>query len=256
MSYRLGVDVGGTFTDLLLINEGDSSFHIAKVPSTPADPSIGVLRGTDRVCELAGIDAGEIDHVMHGSTIATNAILTGQGARVGLVTTQGYRHILQIARSYVPGGLGAWVIFNKTPPLAPLKLTVEARERIGAKGEIVEPLDEDALRESLRHLKRQGIDALTISLFNSYTNDVHERAAGFSDGTRVLSTYANADVYFLTGNSTITAVTTSHFWPSGLYYDFNVFWGGSFNESGGDHYISLITSDASKDANVHISERI
>ena len=178
MSYRLGVDVGGTFTDLLLINEADSSFHIAKVLSTPADPSIGVLSGTDRVCELAGIAPDEIDHVMHGSTIATNAILTGQGARVGLVTTQGYRHILQIARSYVPGGLGAWVIFNKTPPLAPLKLTVEARERIGAKGDVVEPLDEDALRQSLRHLKRQGIDALTISLFNSYTNDVHEKAAG------------------------------------------------------------------------------
>ena len=178
MSYRLGVDVGGTFTDLLLINEADSSFHIAKVPSTPADPSIGVLHGTDRVCELAGIAPGEIDHVMHGSTIATNAILTGQGARVGLVTTAGYRHILQIARSYVPGGLGAWVIFNKTPPLAPLKLTVEAKERIGAKGDVVEPLDEEALRDALRHLKRLGIDALTISLFNSYTNDVHERAAG------------------------------------------------------------------------------
>ena len=178
MSYRLGVDVGGTFTDLLLINEADSSFHVAKVPSTPADPSIGVLHGTDRVCELAGIAPGEIDHVMHGSTIATNAILTGQGARVGLVTTAGYRHILQIARSYVPGGLGAWVIFNKTPPLAPLKLTVEAKERIGAKGDVVEPLDEEALRDALRHLKRLGIDALTISLFNSYTNDVHERAAG------------------------------------------------------------------------------
>ena len=178
MSYRLGVDVGGTFTDLLLINEADSSFHVAKVPSTPADPSIGVLHGTDRVCELAGIAPGEIDHVMHGSTIATNAILTGQGARVGLVTTAGYRHILQIARSYVPGGLGAWVIFNKTPPLAPLKLTVEAKERIGAKGNVVEPLDEEALRDALRHLERLGIDALTISLFNSYTNDVHERAAG------------------------------------------------------------------------------
>ena len=178
MSYRLGVDVGGTFTDLLLINEADSSFHVAKVPSTPADPSIGVLHGTDRVCELAGIAPGEIDHVMHGSTIATNAILTGQGARVGLVTTAGYRHILQIARSYVPGGLGAWVIFNKPPPLAPLKLTVEAKERIGAKGDVVEPLDEEALRDALRHLKRLGIDALTISLFNSYTNDVHERAAG------------------------------------------------------------------------------
>ena len=178
MSYRLGVDVGGTFTDLLLINEADSSFHIAKVPTTPADPSIGVLNGTDRVCELAGIEPAEIDQVMHGSTIATNAILTGQGARVGLVTTAGYRHILQIARSFVPGGLGAWVIFNKTPPLAPLKLTVEAKERIGAKGDVVEPLDEEALRDVLRHLKRLGIDALTISLFNSYTNDVHERAAG------------------------------------------------------------------------------
>ena len=178
MSYRLGVDVGGTFTDLLLINEADSSFHIAKVPSTPDDPSIGVLHGTDRVCELAGIAPSEIEHVMHGSTIATNAILTGQGARVGLVTTEGYRHVLQIARSFVPGGLGAWVIFNKTPPLAPLALTVEAKGRIGAKGEIVTPLDEDALRKSLRHLKRKGIDALTISLFNSYTNDAHERLAG------------------------------------------------------------------------------
>ncbi len=178
MSYRLGVDVGGTFTDLLLINEADSSFHIAKVPSTPDDPSIGVLNGTDRVCELASIAPSEIEHVMHGSTIATNAILTGQGARVGLVTTEGYRHVLQIARSFVPGGLGAWVIFNKTPPLAPLALTVEAKGRIGAKGEIVTPLDEDALRKSLRHLKRKGIDALTISLFNSYTNDAHERLAG------------------------------------------------------------------------------
>ncbi|MBT4425751.1 MAG: hydantoinase/oxoprolinase family protein, partial [Rhodospirillaceae bacterium] len=178
MSYRLGVDVGGTFTDLLLINEADSSFHIAKVPSTPADPSIGVLNGTDKVCELAGIAPGQIEHVMHGSTIATNAILTGKGARVGLVTTEGYRHVLQIARSFVPGGLGAWVIFNKTPPLAPLKLTIEARERIGANGEIVTPLNEDALRQSLRHLKRKGIDALTISLFNSYTNDAHERLAG------------------------------------------------------------------------------
>ena len=84
---------------------------------------------------------------MHGTTVATNAILTGRGARVGLVTTRGYRHVLQIARSFVPGGLGAWVIFNKTPPLAPLALTVEAHERIDARGEIVETLDEDSLRE-------------------------------------------------------------------------------------------------------------
>ena len=178
MAYRLGVDVGGTFTDVLLIDEADSSFHVAKVPSTPADSSIGVLNGIARVCELADIRPGAIQNVMHGTTVATNAILTGKGARVGLVTTKGYRHVLQIARSFVPGGLGAWVIFNKTPPLAPLALTVEAHERIDARGEIVETLDEDELRESLRSLKQKGIDALTISLINSYTNDSHEKIAG------------------------------------------------------------------------------
>ncbi len=178
MAYRLGVDVGGTFTDVLLINEVDSSFHVAKVPSTPADSSIGVLHGIARACELANIEPGAIQDVMHGTTVATNAILTGKGARVGLVTTKGYRHVLQIARSFLPGGLGAWVIFNKTPPLAPLALTVEAQERIDARGEIIETLDEDSLRESLRSLRKKGIDALTISLINSYTNDSHETIAG------------------------------------------------------------------------------
>ena len=178
MAYRLGVDVGGTFTDLLLINEADSATHVAKVPSTPADPSLGVLHGLARICQAAGIAPDAIDNVMHGSTVATNAILTGQGVRVGLVTTRGYRHILQIARSFVPGGLAAWVNFNKSPPLAPLKLTVEAQERIGARGEIVEPLDEEKLRQSLRYLKKRGVDAVTISFINAYTNDAHERIAG------------------------------------------------------------------------------
>ncbi len=178
MAYRLGVDVGGTFTDVLLINEADSSFHVAKVPSTPADSSIGVLNGIARVCDAALIPPDAIQNVMHGTTVATNAILTGKGARVGLVTTNGYRHVLQIARSFVPGGLGAWVIFNKTPPLAPLALTVEADERIGARGEIIEALDEEKLRKSLQLLKRRGIDSLTIALINSYTNDAHERRAG------------------------------------------------------------------------------
>ena len=182
MAYRLGVDVGGTFTDVLLINEADSSFHVAKVPSTPADSSIGVLNGIARVCDAAQIPPDAIQDVMHGSTVATNAILTGKGARVGLVTTKGYRHVLQIARSFVPGGLGAWVIFNKTPPLAPLALTVEAHERIGAKGEIVETLDEERLRQSLQFLKRRGIDSLTISLINSYTNDAHNSVRANREG--------------------------------------------------------------------------
>jgi len=108
MSYRVGVDVGGTFTDLLLIDENDGTTFTAKVPSTPADPSVAVLNGIAQVCERAGIDPREVTHVLHGTTVATNAVLTGSGARVGLVTTKGYS---QIYRSRVrscpersPGG--------------------------------------------------------------------------------------------------------------------------------------------------------
>ena len=173
--YRLGADVGGTFTDILLIEESSGRSFTAKVPSTPADSSIGVLNRIERVCEQAGVSPADISHVMHGTTVATNTVLTASGARVGLVTTKGYKQVLQIARSYVPGGLGGWVIFNKSDPLAPLELTIEADERIGAKGEIVRPLDEDALVEALKALSGAGIEALTVSLMNAYANGVHEQ---------------------------------------------------------------------------------
>jgi N-methylhydantoinase A len=96
-------------------------------------------------------------------------------ARVGLVTTKGYRQILQIARSFVPGALTGWVLYNKSIPLAPLELTSEVPERIGARGEVVEPLDEGATRQALRRLKNRRIEALTISLINAYANGVHEQ---------------------------------------------------------------------------------
>jgi N-methylhydantoinase A len=175
MSYRLGVDVGGTFTDLLLVNEKTGMTWSAKVPSTPKDQSVGVLNGLTRVCAKAGISPTQIDHVMHGTTVATNTVLTGTGARCGLVTTKGYRQVLQIARSYVPGGLGGWVIYNKSLPMAPLACTIEADERVSAKGEVVRALDEAALRASLRTLKVQKIEALTVSLINSFANESHER---------------------------------------------------------------------------------
>jgi len=175
MAYRLGVDVGGTFTDLLLVHEKSGKTWSAKVPSTPEDQSIGVVNGMMRVCEYAGIDPALIDHVMHGTTVATNTILTSTGAKCGLVTTKGYRQVLQIARSFVPGGLGGWVIYNKSLPLAPLACTIEADERVSARGEIVHPLDEARLRASLRELKSKKIEALTISLVNSFANDKHEK---------------------------------------------------------------------------------
>jgi len=175
MTYRLGVDVGGTFTDLFLVDEKSGRTFTAKVPSTPADQSIGVLKGIERVCLKAGIDALAIDHVMHGTTVATNTVLTGTGARCGLVTTKGYAQVLQIARSYVPGGLGGWVIYNKSLPMAPLACTIEARERVGAKGDVVLALEESQLRQGLRSLKAKSIEALTVSLINSFANAAHER---------------------------------------------------------------------------------
>ncbi|HHQ14614.1 MAG TPA: hydantoinase/oxoprolinase family protein [Chromatiales bacterium] len=176
MSYRLGVDVGGTFTDLLLVDEKSGKIHTAKVPSTPEDSSIGVLNGIKRVCENAGIDPTKITHVMHGTTVATNTILEMSGAKVGLVTTKGYRQVLQIARSFVPGGLGGWVIYNKSLPLAPLALTIEADERVGADGQIVSKLKIGTLERELRRLKKKGIEALTISLINSFANPANEKA--------------------------------------------------------------------------------
>ena len=176
MTYRLGVDVGGTFTDLILVNESSGDIHTAKVPSTPDDSSVGVMNGVERVCGNAGIDPSEISQVMHGTTVATNTVLTGSGSKVGLVTTKGYKQVLQIARSYVPGGLGGWVIYNKSDPLAPLACTIEAEERMGADGKPVRGLDAKALEKAMDQLKEENIEALTVSLINSYANPKHEKA--------------------------------------------------------------------------------
>jgi len=178
MSYRLGVDVGGTFTDLLLISEETGETYTAKVPSTPEDSSVGVLNGVARICEESGVDPHKIGRVMHGTTVATNAVLQGKGAKVGLVTTQGYEQTLQVARSFCPGGLGGWVTFNKNPLLAPLELTIGANERMDANGNIVRELDENELRKDLETLKATGeVEALTICFVNAYINGDNEQKA-------------------------------------------------------------------------------
>jgi N-methylhydantoinase A len=175
MSYRLGVDVGGTFTDLIVIDEVSGRAVRDKVPSTPHDPSQAVIAGARQLCERAGISPAELGLFLHGTTVATNAVLEGKVARVGLVVTEGYRHILQIARSLVPGGIAAWIIWPKPEPMAPLEATIEVPERMGADGVIVRPLDEAKLRANLKRLATEKVEAITICLINSYMNDVHER---------------------------------------------------------------------------------
>jgi len=174
MSYRIGVDVGGTFTDVLLMNETSGETFRAKTSSTPEDQSIGMLRGIEKVCQAAGITLNDISEVLHGTTVATNAILEGKGAKVGLVTTHGFRQVLQIARSFVPGGLAGWIIWPKPEPLAALENTVEVVERINAQGEVITELDEKSVRAGLETLKGRQIEALSVSLINSYANGAHE----------------------------------------------------------------------------------
>lgn len=178
MGYRLGVDVGGTFTDLLLFDTDSGAFWRHKTPSTPHDSSEGILNGVTAVCAKAGITAGAIDYFLHGTTVATNAVLEGKGARVGLVTTEGYRDIMQIARSYVPGGLAGWIIWPKPQPLAALEDTVTVKGRMNAEGQEVRPLDEADVRAQLARLKAQGVEAVTVSLINAYANGAHEARIG------------------------------------------------------------------------------
>ena len=178
MSYRLGVDVGGTFTDLLLFDERSGQSWRTKTPSTPSDSSEGILAGVDEVCRNAGIAPEGIGLFLHGTTVATNAMLEGKGARVGLIVTEGYRQILQIARSYVPGGLAGWIIWPKPEPLAALEDTFEVGGRMNAAGEEVRPLDEDSVRAALVALKAEGVEAVTVSLMNAYLNGAHEQRIG------------------------------------------------------------------------------
>jgi N-methylhydantoinase A len=178
MGYRLGVDVGGTFTDLLLFNVETGAFWRHKTPSTPHDSSVGILTGVTAICAEAGVEPSAIDYFLHGTTVATNAVLEGKGARVGLVTTEGYRHVMQIARSYVPGGLAAWIIWPKPTPLAALEDTVTIKGRINAEGKELRPLHETDVRAQLGILKRQGVEAITVSLINAYASGVHEARVG------------------------------------------------------------------------------
>ncbi|HJS48786.1 MAG TPA: hydantoinase/oxoprolinase family protein, partial [Gaiellaceae bacterium] len=175
MTYRLGVDVGGTFTDLLLVHDESGAMYRVKTPSTPTDPSEGVLVGVRRICEESNVPSGDVAYVQHGTTVATNAMLEAKGARVGLITTRGFKQILHLARSQTPGPLAGWIIMLKPDPPAALEDTREAKERMSAQGEAIEPVDGGQVQEIVRDLVESGVETLTVSLINSYANPSHER---------------------------------------------------------------------------------
>ena len=174
---KLGVDVGGTFTDVLVLAENSDELTIAKVLSTPDDQSAGVIAGIAAACEKRGISPSELELILHGSTVVTNMILESKGAAGGLVTTAGHEQVLHLARAWTPGPLYGWMGMEKPPPLVPLWRTKPVVGRLSATGEEVEPLDEAAVKTAVEELLADGVESLTISLLNSYVNPVHERRA-------------------------------------------------------------------------------
>ncbi len=173
---RIGVDVGGTFTDLILVDEESGRITVDKVPSTPDDPARGVIEGVTRLCERAGVRIDEVDNLLHGTTVATNIALTHTGAEVGMLTTEGFRDILHIARHKRP--LNFSLQQDLPWQVRPLvkrrhRLTVKERVTVPA-GEVLVPLDEDEVRAQVRALRDAGVDAIAVCLLHSYLNPAHE----------------------------------------------------------------------------------
>ncbi|MDQ2052219.1 hydantoinase/oxoprolinase family protein [Natronolimnohabitans sp. A-GB9] len=175
MTHNLGVDVGGTFTDVIVFDEATHELTIDKVLSTPANPSEGVIRGVEEATEKAGTSVSDLDLLFHGTTVVTNMLLEETGARVGLITTAGHEDVLHLARAWTPGPLYGWMDMEKPEPLADLVDTRGVAGTISAPdGVETEPLDEAAVRDAVRDLEAAGVESLTVALLNSYLNPCHE----------------------------------------------------------------------------------
>ncbi|HWN03698.1 MAG TPA: hydantoinase/oxoprolinase family protein [Candidatus Dormibacteraeota bacterium] len=174
--YAIALDVGGTFTDVALVHEASGRLWVTKTPTTPHDPSAGFMAGIDRALQLAGIEAAALRHVLHGTTTATNAILEGKGAAIGLLTTAGFRDVLEIGRHDIPrrANMFAWV--KPARPVAP-ELIFEIGGRVTVDGAEIEPLDEEAVRAAARRLRAAGVDSIAVCFLHSYANPAHERRA-------------------------------------------------------------------------------
>jgi N-methylhydantoinase A len=173
MAARLGVDIGGTFTDLVVVDETTGAVRVGKVLTTPKDPAHGVEQGIQGLLGDAGIAAGAVRAVVHGTTLATNALIERKGAKTALLTTAGFRDTLEIRSE---GRYDMYDLFIDPPaPLVPRHLRYEVPERLLADGSVLRPLDEAAARRVIASLVDEGVEALAICLLHAYTNPAHER---------------------------------------------------------------------------------
>ena len=173
---RIGVDVGGTFTDLIYVDDEKGTVLVHKTPSTPADPSIATVDGITTLCEMAGIKPSELDQVFHGTTVATNIVIEHNGANVGMITTKGYRDIIHIARHKKPMNFSLWQNLPwQAFPIARRRNRLTVNERILADGSVQIPLDDREVRAQVRKLKKAAVDSVAVCLLFSFLNDEHEK---------------------------------------------------------------------------------
>ena len=172
--YRLGVDIGGTFTDLVIQNAENGAIRTLKVPSTPDDPSEAVLNALKlAAAKDVGIDLAAVSQLIHSTTVASNTILQGKGARTALLVTEGFRDLLDIRRHKRYSLFDA--AYRKVPPLVERRLTIGIPERVDAQGQVIEPLDEAAVREALHFLATEKVEAIAICFLFSFLNNTHEK---------------------------------------------------------------------------------
>ena len=171
---RIGIDTGGTFTDVVAFDEDSGELVTTKTPSTPGNPADGFLAGIDKVLALLGATGADIDAVSHGTTVATNQLLEGKVDRLGFVTNTGYEAMLEIARQSVPDGYGNSYFWVKPPRIVPRDLVKGVEGRLDVNGEEVRPFDEDGARTVARWFKAQGVDTLGVCFLHAYANPVHE----------------------------------------------------------------------------------
>ena len=167
---RIGIDTGGTFTDVVAVDGSTGEVFTTKTPSTPEDPSVAVLEGLRRILRLAGAPASAVAAVSHGTTVATNALLEEKFDGLALVTTEGFRHVLEIARQSVPQGYGNSYFWVKPERIVPLQRVREVPERVSHRGEVLRELDETRAAQVGRWCRQHGISAIGVSFLHGYAN--------------------------------------------------------------------------------------
>ena len=172
---RVGVDVCGTFTDLIYVDDEAGEIAVHKLATTPADPSIGTVDGIRQLIEGVGQEASALDQVFHGTTIATNIVIEHNGARVGMITTEGYRDILHIARHKKPLNFSnyqdlPWQAF----PIVRRRYRLPIAGRIDKDGSVLRDIDEAEIREQVQKLKKAEVEAVAVCLLFSFLNNEHE----------------------------------------------------------------------------------